>query len=389
MTIGPCVHGTADPAYARCRDAFASNFADGGELGAACTIFRHGRPVMDVWGGSADKVTGEPWNADTVAPVFSVTKGVASLCVLTQVENGSISLDQTVADLWPEFGVNGKDRITIRQALGHRAGVPAITGPVTLVDFSDPVGMAARLAAETPIFPPDTAHVYHALTVGWITSELMRRVTGQTIGAWFRDHIAGPLDLNTQIGRRVGDRGEIAIIDVPPDHDTPDLDPDSLIARPVGMNGLITPRVSGLAAALNDPAMQAIEQAGANAISDARSLARLYAATMDGCVGTRLLSDTTIADASRVVSEGVQWNGLPGPTWGAGLMVPGGVQPMLGPGSFGHDGMGGSLAFAHPPSGISFAYVRNRAGWPGVVDPLVSRVLDALAEVIAIPSVAL
>lgn len=379
------VNGWADPAFSACLEAFRSNFGDGGELGAACTIHRHGEPVLDAWGGFADRVGGEAWTRDTAVPVFSVTKGVAALCVLIQVDHGIIDLDAPVARYWPEFGAEGKDRVTVRAALAHRAGVPVIAGPVERAEFGDPIHMAARLAASKPVFEPDSMHGYHALTVGWITSELLRRTTGETVGSWFRRHVAIPRSLNIAIGRTSDDDGPVAMVEVLPERDTPELDPMSDLARPISMNGLIAPRVSGLAAMLNDRSFQRAEQAGANAVADAVSLSRLFAATMDPVGGDRLLSDRTIADACRVVSEGEQWGGMPGPTYGAGLMLPGGVQPMLGQGSFGHDGMGGSLVFSHAPSGVTFAYVRNRTGQPGIVDPLVYRVVDALAHALEIP----
>lgn len=377
-------HGWSAPAFSSCLDAFRDNFSHSGELGAACTIYQHGTPVLDAWGGIANSANGDVWRHNTAVPVFSVTKGVAALCILMQVERGLIDLDTPVAYYWPEFAAHGKDRVTVRAALAHRAGVPMLSGAVDRTQFADPIGMAARLAAEKPAFEPDAMHGYHALSIGWITSELMRRITGEPIGSWFRRHVAQPRVLNIAIGRSADDDSPVAVVEVPATHDTPDIDPLSDLARPIGMNGLIAPRISGVAAMLNDPIIQTVEQAGANAIADAQSLAKLYAATLYPVAGDRLLSDETIADASRVVSAGTQWGGMPGPTYGAGFMLPGGVQPMLGQGSFGHDGMGGSLSFAHAPSGVSFAYVRNRAGQPGVVDPLVYRVVSALADILKI-----
>jgi len=385
MTTANAVHGWADPDFAGCLDAFRDNVAGGGELGAACAIYRHGKPVLDAWGGIADRRTGTPWTRDTAVPVFSVTKGIAALCVLALVERGLIDLDRPVSAYWPEFGSEGKDRVTVREALAHRAGVPVIGGPVDRAQLVDPIGMAARLAAEKPLFTPGSAHAYHAITIGWITSELTRRVTGESIGPWLRHHVAGPRSLNIAIGRTDADTSPVATVDVPPEHDTPDIDPNDLMARPISMNGLIVPRISGVAALVNDPAIRRAELAGANAMVDAASLARLYAATLDPVDGERLLSAATVADACTIMSTGDQWGGMPGPTWGAGLMLPGGVQPMLGDGSYGHDGMGGSLAFAHAPSGISFAYIRNRAGRPGVVDPLVYRVVTRLADTLGLP----
>jgi CubicO group peptidase (beta-lactamase class C family) len=377
------IQGSCDPRFVRCADAFRANFCDGGELGAACAVFFEGKPVVDLWGGRA-ATDGEAWHRDTAAPVFSVTKGISALCILSQVSRGAIELDRPVAHYWPEFGVHGKDSVTVREALAHRAGVPLLGGEVTIDDLADPRTMAARLATEAPLFEPGSGHVYHALTIGWITSELMRRVTGQNVGAWFRDHLALPLDLNIRIGRDADITTPVATIEVPAIWDTPAIDPASIPARIIGLNGLFPASMSGLAAAMNDPAIQCVELAGANAVADARSLARLYSGAADG--GAPLFIDAaTLREACQTMSSGVPFGqDFLGPTWGAGLMLPWPIQPMLGPGSFGHDGAGGALAFAHAPSGVSFAYVRNRVGQPGIRDPMVYRVVDALAECLGI-----
>lgn len=379
------VEGWADPAFNTCLDAFRSNFGQDGELGAACAIYHNGEPVLDVWGGAATADGGQPWRRDTVAPVFSVTKGVAALCVLAQVDEGLIDLDAPVARYWPEFGEHGKDRVTVRQALGHRAGVPAISGAITLENLADPAAMAARLGSELPIFDPNTAHIYHPITIGWITSELVRRVTGLSVGQWLRKHVAEPLQLNLQIGRLPADNSPIARFMVPPERDSPELEADSLAAQAISLSGLMEPRLSGLAKGMNDPRLQAVELAGANGLADARSLARLYSAVLTGAEGISLPSMACVRDARTPISQGKQWmTDFTGPTWGAGLMLPWAVQPMLGQGSFGHDGMGGALAFAHEPSGISFAYVRNRAGIANIADPLVYRVVGILADKLGI-----
>jgi len=379
------VEGLAEKGFEPCLAAFRENIQDGGELGAACTIYLRGSPVLDVWGGFSSTSPDRHWARDTAVPVFSVTKGVAALCILSLVSRGLIDLDQPVAHYWPEFGVNGKDRVSVREALGHRAGVPILSGSVTMQDLADPRAMASRLAQEVPVFEPGTDHIYHGVSVGWITSELVFRTTGVSIGAWLHAQLTEPMKLNLRIGRSRLVARDIATVEVPEANDTPEIDTASLPARAISLNGLIVPRMSGLAAALNDPGFQEIELAGANCVSDARSLAALYS-EMLGYGGKKpWISPECIEDACQLVSAGPQF-GVPlhGPSWGAGLMVPWTVQPMLGPGSFGHDGAGGVLAFAHAPSELTFAYVRNRAGPPGVADPMISRVLEALAACLGI-----
>lgn len=385
MNADAPIEGSVDPGFRTCFDAFRSNFEEGGELGAACAIYRNGQPILDVWGGAASADMEQAWQRDTAVPVFSVTKGVAALCVLAQADQGKIDLDAPVARYWPEFGEHGKDRVTVREALAHRAGVPAFTGPVTIEELADPAAMSARLAGEPPAFVPGTTHFYHALTVGWITTELVRRATGQQVGVWFRDHIANPMGLNFQIGRQPSDNSPLAQFVVPPEFDMPPIDPESWPARTLSLNNLMVPSFGGLAAAMNDPRFQRVEMAGANCVADARSLARLYSAVLTGSEGVPLPSLTFVKGACTPVSQGEQWlPGMPPVAWGAGLTLPWAGQPMLGEGSFGHDGMGGSLAFAHAPSGISFAYVRNRSQPFGAADPFVYRVVQALADTIGI-----
>lgn len=381
MISDATVTGFATPAFESCLDAFRSNFEDGGELGAACAIYWRGQPVMEAWGGIARSPTAIPWQRHTLAPLFSVTKGVAALCVLMLVEKGLIDLDKPVSAYWPEFAAHGKERVSVREALAHRAGVPMLSGPVTFADLADSSAMAARLADEVPLFAPGSDHLYHAITIGWITGELVRRTTGQSIGGFIRDRISVPLGLDLWIGRPHHDAAEVALIEAPPELDVPPLDPESPSARAISLNGLFAPTLAGLARAMNDPVIQAAELAGANGLSNARSLARFYAAAIGSVDGTRLISERVVADACTPVSSGTMWGvPSPGPTWGSGIMLPFSYQPMLGPGSFGHDGAGGSIAFAHPPTGISFAYVRNRMGQPGVMDRPIYRVIATLVR---------
>lgn len=383
---GTIAHGRASPDFAPAAEAFAKVLASGAELGAACCVYYQGEPMLDMWGGVARLPDQAPWTADTLIPVFSISKGVSALCVLTLVDQGVIDLDEPLARYWPEFAVHSKDVITVREALAHRAGVPALDGEVSFADLRDTVACSARLAAQEPVFTPGSSHLYHALTIGWITSELVRRVTGLSLGRFFRDRIAARLDLDIWFGLPAEQAVRVGSVE------PPELSgfirelcpPGSLPWRAITLNGLLPLELAGPGTGFNDPRVQSVEMAGGNGIATARSLARLYAATMAPLNGDRLLSSATIADACRPVSTGPMWGTeVEGPNWGAGIMLPSPMQPMLGDGSFGHDGAGGSLAFAHPASGISFAYVRNRMAAGGIIDPQVYAVIDALGSCIA------
>ncbi|WP_440964003.1 serine hydrolase domain-containing protein [Massilia sp. GER05] len=367
--------------------AFSSNLAAGEEFGAACAVYVRGELVVDIWGGVSEPTSAQPWRSDTMVVIHSVTKGVAAVCVLHLVDQGLLRLDEPVSTYWPEFAAHGKEAVTVRNLLAHRAGVPYVEGEVTLADLRDPKAMAGRLAAQRPVFEPGSTHAYHALTIGWLTSELVRRVTGESIGVWFARHLAAPLGLDMYIGLPQAERHRVARLGVA----TPEqltswpkiVPPDSLAWKVVTLNGLLhlVPGFGGLD--FNDFRLQSTELAGAGMIADARSLAKFYAACIGDMGMPRLLSAATIADASKPVSTGIPFDTeFPGASWGAGVMIPWSIQPMLGPASFGHDGYGGSLAFADPESEVAFAYVRNRIAVGGVKDPAVYKVVDAVRQLV-------
>lgn len=383
LTVGSAVQGQYADGFESLVEAFSSNLLEGEEYGAACAVYMQGKPVLDIWGGVSDPASGRPWSVNTIVPVHSVTKGVAAVCLLHLVDQGALCLDEPVASYWPEFADNGKQRTTVRDVLSHRAGLPYVEGDVTLEEARQPGLMAARLAAQAPVFAPGSTHSYHALTIGWLTSELVRRVTGEPIGTWLERHIAGPLELDMFLGLPSDQRERVATLKAAtPEQLTnwPILVPHGSFGwKVVSLNGLLdlVPGLDGLN--FNDYELQSAEFAGAGLITNARSLAKFYAASIGDIGMPRLVSPSTLTDASRPVSTGVPFDTqLPGPSWGTGVMIPWDLQPMLGNASFGHDGYGGSLAFADPDSGVAFAYVRNRIAVGGVKDPAVYNVVEAL-----------
>lgn len=379
--------GFVRPGFERVAEAFERNLQTG-ELGAACSIRVGGETVVDLWGGRMRSDSPAPWERDTMVTVFSVTKGVGACVVLHLADQGLLDLDAPVARYWPEFGAEGKDQVTVREALGHRAGVPFISGDITLDDLRSPEGMSARLAAEKPIFEPNSAHLYHPLTIGWITSELVRRTTGLTIGQWLAKNIAEPNDLSLHIGVPEAKLGKVARVQLRDQKGTSEELAKHAVEGSAGwkaltLNGLISIIPGGEPYDLNRPEVQVLELAGAGMVADARSLAAFYSTCIDEGQGTRLLSDAIIANATRPISTGLQFgDSVPGPAWGAGVMVPWPIQPMLSETSFGHDGFGGNLAIADPRYGVGFAYIRNSLPPGGVVDQEVYSVVDALRSIL-------
>jgi CubicO group peptidase (beta-lactamase class C family) len=189
------VEGRCATGFAAVREEFERNFAARGEVGAAVCVMVGGRAVVDLWGGVADPATGRPWDEDTVVMVWSATKGATAVCAHLLVDAGDLVLDDPVARYWPGFAAAGKGGITVRMVLNHQAGLPHLRAPLPDDAYCDWDGMVARLEAEEPFWTPGTRHGYHAVTFGWLVGELVRRVTGQTPGAFFAKEVAGRLGL--------------------------------------------------------------------------------------------------------------------------------------------------------------------------------------------------
>ena len=380
------IEGAVMPGFEALADTFDEIVGAGLEQGAACAVFKDGVAVADLWGGLRDGERQLPWRHDTLVPVYSVTKGVVALLLLRLVDQGALELDEPVARYWPQFGAHGKGQLTVRAMLAHRAGLPFVDGQVDLAELADPIHMAARLAAQAPYFVPGESHLYHALTIGWLSGELARRLTGQSIGAGLAT-LGRQWGLEMYLGLPASARARVAVLDVQSARQRAQWREQSpagsLAWRITTLNGAIDLMPGAGGVDLNDYRLQALELAGAGLITDARSLASFYGHCLPCAGRAPLVSAATIADACRLVSSGAPFGSeAAGAPWGAGLMLPFDVQPMLGPSSFGHDGYGGSLAFADRASGVAFAYVRNRLAPGGAKDHTVYRMVDVLRNLL-------
>jgi CubicO group peptidase (beta-lactamase class C family) len=355
------VEGTCETAFEPVRAAFAANFDDRDEVGAAVALYVDGRPVVDLWGGVADLATGRPWEEDTIALVFSTTKGATATCALLLVERGELDLDAPVADYWPEFAAAGKERIPVRWLLTHQAGLPLVDGDFTLEDVVAWKPIVDALAAQRPEWTPGTVHGYHMRTFGWLVGEVVRRVTRRTIGTFFAEEVAAPLGLDFWIGLPEEQESRCAAVVAPRGRHGEALElmgalpGDHLLAR-------VAPGPSRLFAydeRWNRRELHAAEMPSSNGIGDARSLARLYAALVGEVDGVRLLGAETIAAAATPQASGPDRVLMRDMSFGVGFMVPPILSPVAGRGAFGHAGAGGSLAFADPEAGFGFAFVMN------------------------------
>jgi CubicO group peptidase (beta-lactamase class C family) len=375
------------------REAFEANFAQHGDVGAAVCVYRHGQPVVDLWGGSADRESGRPWERDTLQLVYSATKGATATAAHLLVQRGALELDATVASYWPEFAANGKAGITVRQLLSHRAGLVALDQPVPLEKALAWKPMVDALAAQRPLWTPGTAHGYHGRTFGWLVGEVIRRVSGRTPGRYFAEEVAGPLGVDFFIGLPEVERGRVSRMV----YQQPDVDLAAvpLEAVPEELRPLVEAMrdpdsLSNRAFALTDPAeidfnspeVQAAEIPASNGIGTAHGLARLYAALIGEVDGVRLFTPETLAAATGEQSAGADLVMMIPSRFGSGYMLPTDATPLTGPSAFGHPGRGGSLAFADPEHGVAFGYVMNNIV-EGAEDPRAASLVEAVRKALA------
>jgi CubicO group peptidase (beta-lactamase class C family) len=373
---GRQINGIVEHGFGLVLDAFRRNFLDRQELGSGCSIYVQGRLVVDLWGGVADARTMRPWDRDTAAVIFSCTKGVLAICTYRLVQDGLLDLDLPIAHYWPGFSRRGKGAITVRHAMSHRSGLAALDPDFTLSEVLgwDPV--VAALENQRPLHNPPMGHMYHAMTYGWLVGQVIRSVTGMRPGEYFQRTIAQPLALRTWIGLPEEARSSVAWMEPPlPDEESDAarraaevISAEAMIERSMTMGGAFPfPTEDGLVS-FNNSSIQAGEIPGANGISTARSLAKLYAACVSNIDGTRLLLPASIEDALKPLSEGPQLTDLPddGARWGTGFQLSSPpFHPMLGPFSFGHAGAGGQLAFADPTREVGFAFLSCQMGGYG------------------------
>ncbi|WP_416898559.1 MAG: serine hydrolase domain-containing protein [Minwuia sp.] len=366
--------GQVSSGFEAVEKAFRENFESRGEIGASCCVTVDGEVVADLWGGVADQKTGRDWDEDTVSIVFSATKGATAICAHHLIEKGAFSLATPVSEIWPEFGRGAKASATVRMMLDHTVGVPVIREKLKSGGIYDWDYMCQRLADEEPFWQPGERGGYHGLTFGWTVGELVRRASGKSLGAYFRDEIAGPLGIDFWIGLPEEIEPRVAPM-IFRRHQPGDPQP---LFLEVGMNqpGSI-PHLflfnSGgfLAHGCNTREGHAAELGGAGGITNGRGLALMYRPFANGGAwnGVELVGADTLATMSEVSAASNRDATLQIPVrFGPGFMksmdhralnVEGAI---MGAEAFGHVGAGGSLGFADPANRISFGYTMNRMG---------------------------
>jgi len=386
MTTTVAIQGVCDPRFRGVKEAFAQNFADYAEVGAAVAVMVGGRVVVDLWAGHADAALSRPWRRDTIVNVFSTTKGMTAICAHRLADQGILDIEAPVAKYWPEFAQAGKEELPVRYLLSHRAGLPAVRAMLPPGSAYDWERMTSVLAAEEPWWEPGSKHGYHALTFGYLMGEVVRRISGQGLGTYFRKEIAEPLGLDFHIG--LSEQNDARVAEMLP-MPLPEPGEDNLIAKafsdPQSMTfkAFANPPDLMVPATVNSRQWRAAEMPAANGHSDARSLARIYGALAQGgeLDGFAVLSLDEIERARVEQSYGddAVLLGLPS-RFGLGFMLDLPEHKIVPQGDmFGHPGAGGSIGFADPESGIGFGYVMNKMIVPPdyFVDPRWRGLIDA------------
>ena len=359
------IHGECDARFSAVRETFAENFARFGDVGAAVAVTIDGKPVIDLWGGITDKESKKPRERDTLVTVYSTTKGMTAICAHRLVEQDRLDLNAPASKYWPEFAQAGKAEVPVHMLLSHRAGLPTVSEKLPDGAVFDWDAMTGTLARQQPFWEPGTRHGYHGLTYGWLVGEVVRRISGKSLGAFFRDEVATPLGLDFHIG-------------LDPQHDrrvatmySPIMSPEAARRMEERQAEVVKAMSPGLAQARGNISIQGAHNSeewrrseipAANGHSDARSLARVYGALSGNGELDRVhvLSIDSIERATVEQAIG-QDTMLPNKTrFGLGFWLC--LDGNMGPNdrSFGHPGAGGSIGFADPGLGIGFGYVMNQ-----------------------------
>jgi CubicO group peptidase (beta-lactamase class C family) len=379
--------------FAPVREAFEDIFASGVEVGGALAVTVGHEMVVDLWGGHMDADKTRPWRDDTIVNLYSVGKGVTAICALHLADRGALDLDAPVARYWAEFGQAGKAHVPVRYLLTHQVGLPAIARTLPARANLQWHAMTEALAAQAPWWTPGARHGYHVNMQGFLVGEVVRRITGKTLGTYLRDEIAGPAGIDFVWG--FGPELDARVADTLPMPPSPEREEflRAISVDPATLSGDALmrfntyrnpPELSGGPSIINTREWRAAEAPSTNGHGNARGVARLYSAlATDGTIdGVRILSRKMIDQASReqVYGEDVI---LGRPTrFGLGFQLTQ-AERRLGPNprAFGHFGAGGSLGFADPDGHVAFAYAMNqgRSGWQHKhVRHLIDRVYESL-----------
>jgi len=351
------IHGECDPQFSKVKETFEKLFQEDREIGSCFAVYKDGNPLVDLWGGFQDKDKTKPWQKDNLVTVYSTTKGVAAFCIALAMEKDLLKYEEKVSTYWPEFASNGKEDITVGMLMSHQAG---ICSPETrnVDDYYNQNLMAEKLAGMTPIWEPGTASGYHSMTFGWLTSELILRLTGKSLGTFFREEVGDQHDIDFFIGLPESEDHRVAELvpfDIVRNENSEQQQVKLTDAQKSQRNSAGTLDIQ------NTKAWRQAEIPSANGQGNAGGLAKLYSLIVPEDNSLKLLKDDTVNQMTAMQIEGRDLVLAVQVRWGVGFIL-NKHKIIYGPieGAFGHSGYGGSCAFGDPENNIGVSYVMNR-----------------------------
>ena len=351
------IHGECDPQFSKVRETFEKLYQEDREIGSCFAVYKDGNPLVDLWGGFQDKDKTKPWQKDNLVTVYSTTKGVAAFCIALAMEKGLLKYEEKVSTYWPEFASNGKENITVGMLMSHQAG---ICSPETrnVDDYYNQNLMSKKLAGMTPIWEPGTASGYHSMTFGWLTSELILRVTGKSLGTFFREEVGDLHEIDFFIGLPESEDyrvAELVPFEIVRNENSEQQKIELTDAQKSQRNSAGTLDIQ------NTKAWRQAEIPSANGQGNAAGLAKLYSLIVPEDNSLKLLKDDTVNQMTTMQIEGRDLVLAVQVRWGVGFIL-NKHKIIYGPieGAFGHSGYGGSCAFGDPENKIGVSYVMNR-----------------------------
>jgi len=351
------IQGECDPQFSKVKETFEKLYREDREIGSCFAVYKDGNPLVDLWGGFQDKDKTKPWQKDNLVTVYSTTKGVAAFCIALAMEKGLLKYEEKVSTYWPEFSNNGKEDITIGMLMSHQAG---ICSPETrnVDDYYNQNLMAEKLAGMTPIWEPGTASGYHSMTFGWLTSELILRVTGKSLGTFFREEVGDRHEIDFFIGLPESEDHRVAELvpfDIVRNENSEQQKVELTDAQKSQRNSAGTLDIQ------NTKEWRQAEIPSANGQGNAGGLAKLYSLIVPEDNNLKLLKDDTVNQMTTMQIEGRDLVLAVQVRWGVGFIL-NKHKIIYGPieGAFGHSGYGGSCAFGDPENKIGVSYVMNR-----------------------------
>ena len=351
------IHGECDPQFSKVKETFEKLHQEDREIGSCFAVYKDGKPLVDLWGGFQDEDRTKPWQKDNLVTVYSTTKGVAAFCIALAMEKGLLKYEEKVSTYWPEFANNGKEDITVGMLMSHQAG---ICSPETrnVDDYYNQNLMAEKLAGMTPIWEPGTASGYHSMTFGWLTSELILRVTGKSLGTYFREEVGDQHEIDFFIGLPESEDHRVAELvpfDIVRNENSEQQKIELTEAQKSQRNSAGTLDIH------NTKAWRQAEIPSANGQGNAGGLAKFYSLIVPEDNSIKLLKDDTVNQMTTMQIEGRDLVLAVQVRWGVGFIL-NKHKVIYGPveSAFGHSGYGGSCAFGDPENKIGVSYVMNR-----------------------------